>query len=257
MKDRTTMGTLEKARAVFRKLVRERGLTHKRVTVSVKPLSPEEAIGRTKRKDYPILKGKERVIEASVLGSKGQVFTDSPSNFSGTLGGVLRLGLRDSRNRALVIAVINAACRAMGVAAGTLHCKDAEPELCAARIAADILLRRGRCRVGLVGFQPAFAARLVRTFGRGNVHILDRNPANIGSVKCGVHIRGGRGDAQALARWADVVLITGTTLVNGTFDSLLRLVRRHDKEFMIYGISIAGSAALLGLPRVCHCGRDD
>ena len=252
-----TMGTLEKARAVLRKLVRERGLARKRVTVSVKPLTPEEAIGRTKRKDYPILKGKERVIEASVLGSKGQVFTDSPSDYSGTLGGVLRLGLRDSRSRALVVAVINAACRAMGIAAGTVHCKDAEPERCAAKIAADILLRRGRCRVGLIGLQPAIAAKLVRTFGRGNVHILDRNPANIGSMKCGVRIGGGRGDAQALARWADVVLITGTTLVNGTFDSLLKLVRRHDKEVIIYGITIAGSAALLGLPRVCHCVRDD
>ena len=257
MKDRTTMGTLEKARAVLRKLVRERGLARKQVSVSVKPLTPEEAIGRTKRKDYPILKGKERVIEAVVLGAKGQVFTDSPSDFSGTLGGVLRLGLRDSRSRALVVAVINAACRALGITSGTIHCKDAEPEQCAVKIAADILLRRGRCRVGLIGFQPAFAARLVRTFGRANVRILDRNSANIGSVKCGVRIRGGRQDAQALARWADVVLITGTTLVNGTFDSLLRFMRRYDKEFIIYGISIAGTAALLGLPRVCHCGRDD
>ena len=205
--------TLEKARSVFRKLVRERGLSRERLTVSVKPLTPEEAIGRTKRKDYPILKGKERVIEAAVLGAKGQVFTDSPSDFSGTLGGVLRLGLRDSRSRALAAAVINAACRALGIASGTVHCKDAEPERCAAKIAADIMLRRGRCRVGLIGLQPAVAASLVRSFGRANVRILDRNPANIGSVKFGVRIGDGGSGAQGLARWADLVLITGTTMV--------------------------------------------
>jgi len=242
------------ARDIFLELAREKGLTRERVAVSVKPLTPEEAIGCTKRKDYPILKGKERVIEASVLGAKGQVFTDSPSDFSGTLGGVLRLGLHDSRNRALVADVINAACRALGIAAGTVHCKDAGPERCATKIAAGILLRRGRCRVGLIGLQPAMAARLVRTFGRTNVRILDRNPANIGTVKCGILIEGGEG--EALARWADVVLITGTTLVNGTLDPILRMVRRHDGEFLIYGITIAGASALLGLPRVCHCGRD-
>ncbi|MFA5137678.1 MAG: DUF364 domain-containing protein [Elusimicrobiota bacterium] len=257
MKKRRVVGTLQMARAVFRRLVRERGLSRKRVEVAVKPLTPEEAIGRTRRKDYPIIKGKERVIEALVLGSKGQAFTDAPGGFSGTLGGVLRLPLDTSRRRAVFVAVLNAACRALGLASGTVHCKDGDPERCGSRIAGVILARRGACRVGLVGFNPALAAHLVRALGRRRVRILDLNASNIGEVKSGVRVEDGARAAEEVVRWADVVLVTGTTLVNGTFDVLLRLVHEHGKDYLPYGITIAGVSVLLGLPRECPCGRND
>ena len=55
------------------------------MTVLAKPLTPEEAIGKPGRRDFPILEGKERVIEATVLGARGQAFTDSASDFEGRL----------------------------------------------------------------------------------------------------------------------------------------------------------------------------
>jgi len=249
-------GTLKKVRDAFRKLVRERGLACKRLTVSVKPLTPEEAIGRVKRKDYPIIRGKERIIEASVLGGKGQAFTDSPAGFSGTLGGVLRLPLNNGRNRALVVAAINAACRALGLASGTVHCKGGDPERCGEKIAEDILSQYGICRVGVVGFNPAIAAHLVQALGDKNVRILDLDEANIGKLKFGVRIEDGASAAGDMVRWADIVLATGTTLVNGTVDQLLRGVRKHAKEWRLYGITCAGASALIGLPRLCHFGRN-
>ncbi len=41
-----------------------------------KGLNPKEAIGTPDRNDYPILKGKELIIEATFKDAKGQSFTD-------------------------------------------------------------------------------------------------------------------------------------------------------------------------------------
>lgn len=53
--------------------------------VTCRALSPEEAIGTTRRKDFPILTGKEVMLQAQVGDGRGQVFTSSPSMFDGTL----------------------------------------------------------------------------------------------------------------------------------------------------------------------------
>ena len=73
----------------FSELLAARGLTQESVSISCRALSPEEAIGETKRKDFPILTGKDIMIQAECRGCKGQAFTDAPSTFSGTLEEVL------------------------------------------------------------------------------------------------------------------------------------------------------------------------
>lgn len=55
------------------------------VSIVSKSLTPDEAIGDTTRKDFPILIGKEIMLEADFKGSKGQAFTSTPSMFEGTL----------------------------------------------------------------------------------------------------------------------------------------------------------------------------
>ncbi|MFC1679853.1 hypothetical protein ACFL2T_06555, partial [Elusimicrobiota bacterium] len=139
MRKRRVLSTLEKARLKFRALVKRRGLARRKVSVFAGPLTPEQAIGRPTRRDYPIIKGKERVMEARVLGAKGQAFTDSPSDFKGTVGEVLRLPLASNRDRAVFTATLNALCRAIGVADDTVHCKDDDPERCGLKIAEHIL----------------------------------------------------------------------------------------------------------------------
>ena len=81
----STTGILEEFRDEIHALAAEHGLNDAAVTVLAKPLTPEEAIGKPERRDFPILEGKERVIEATVLGTRGQAFTDSASDFAGQL----------------------------------------------------------------------------------------------------------------------------------------------------------------------------
>ena len=53
--------------------------------VSARTLSAKEAIGNPDRDDFPLLKGKEFMVEASFRGAKGQAFTDMPGNYKGYL----------------------------------------------------------------------------------------------------------------------------------------------------------------------------
>jgi len=84
---------LDQCRDKLRELVAKHQLDSAAVTVLAKPLTPEEAIGTPTRRDYPILEGKERVIEASLLGAQGQAFTDAPSDFTGQLRDVFGVAI--------------------------------------------------------------------------------------------------------------------------------------------------------------------
>ncbi|MCK4338297.1 MAG: hypothetical protein KAX11_10145, partial [Candidatus Aminicenantes bacterium] len=147
-------------------------------------------------------------------------------------------------------------CRHLGIAEGTVHCKDDDPEKCGMEIVSHVLKLRGQCRVGLVGFNPAIARKLVGAFGCGNVRIMDLSNDNIKSVKCGIRIEDGATASESLIRWADMVLITGTTLVNGTFDGLWNCAQEHGKNCLTYGITGAGVSSLTGIGRICPFGRN-
>jgi len=69
---------LDEVRIKFKKVVDKHNLPGSPVAVFVKTLSPEEAIGTPGRRDFPIVIGKERVVEAEFRGSKAHAFTDSP-----------------------------------------------------------------------------------------------------------------------------------------------------------------------------------
>ena len=81
----TRRSILERVREKFEQIVEKEYLDDIEVAVRVVPLTPEEAIGKPQRRDFPIIVGKERVIEANILGTKGQAFTDSPQEYNGTL----------------------------------------------------------------------------------------------------------------------------------------------------------------------------
>jgi hypothetical protein len=255
MNERPSSSILESTRAKLEQIIRSEGLSDVRVSVLVKPLTAEEAIGKPARRDFPIIEGKERVIEAEVLGAKGHAFTDSPADFSGSLAEILNLPLKKNKERALYIAVLNAVLRHLSLVEKTVHCKDEEPQICAKEIASYILERWGKVRVGLVGLNPAIAAELVGTFGADKVRITDLNKQNIGSVKFEVEIWDGREKARDLIEQSDVVLVTGTTIVNGTFDSILDDIRTCGKDYLLYGVTSAGVCGLTGLNRICPCGR--
>lgn len=246
----STPNLLDQCRDKLCELVDRHKLDGAEVTVLAKPLTPEEAIGTPTRRDYPILEGKERVIEAVVLGARGQAFTDSPSDFTGQLRDVLELPLTSNRNRAVFLATMNAVLRFLFEVEGVLHCKDDAPERCGSEIAAAAR-RRGARNVGLIGFNPGIADAMVREFGPDGVRITDLNPQNIGTRKFGVMVWDGRTQTHLLVRAADLVIVTGTTLVNGTFDEILRLARLEGKAFIVFGITAAGVCRLMDIERWC------
>jgi len=247
---------LETTRTELRRLVAAAGLSGAEVEVLAKPLTPEEAIGTPGRRDYPIILGKERVIEAVVLGAKGHAFTDSARELQGTVGEVLSLELDTNVNRAIFVATANALLRHLGKARGTVHCKDDDPERCAREIAEQVRATHGQVTVGLIGLNPAIAERLVEVFGPTKVRLTDLDPTTVGTERWGVTIWHGRDRADQLIDEADVVILTGTTLVNGTFEPLRQKLEATGKPYLVFGVTAAGVCAVTGIERVCPCGRD-
>lgn len=238
-------------------IIRKNGLYDISVSVLVKTLTPEEAIGKPCRRDFPIVIGKERVIEAKVLTAKAHAFTDSPGEFTGRLREILELPLSSSKERAIYVATLNAVLRYLNLVEKTVHCKDEDPEKCAKEIASYTLKRWGKVKVGLAGLNPAIAEMLASTFGEKNVIITDLDKQNINSLKFGVKIRDGNEITGELIKQSDVIIVTGTTLVNGTFDNIINCIRNYGKDYLIYGVTGAGICELIGLNRICPYGRNE
>jgi uncharacterized protein (DUF4213/DUF364 family) len=55
---------------------------------------------------------------------------------------------------------------------------------------------------------------------------------------------------------SDIILISGTTLQNATFDAILAAIRAQGRTGIVYGVTGAGVCALSGIERLCPCGRD-
>ncbi len=243
--------TIEKVKMKFQKIMTEHRLGNEPVEVTIGTLTAEQAIGEPVRKDFPLLEGREVMIEAHFKGSFGQAFTDKPHEFRGLLNDVLSLKLDTNGERAIFDATLNAVMAHLGMVTGVRHCHDEEPEKCAAEIAQYILTGFGRVKVGLVGFQPAILENLVKAFGAENVRCADLNPKNIGSPRYGIEIWDGGTDTERLVGWCDILLVTSSTIVNDTYDSIKKEADAKDKRLIIFGVTGAGISALLGLERLC------
>lgn len=256
MKSEDGGSILERTRSKFRAILEQNDLMGAEVAVLAQPLTPEEAIGTPGRRDFPIVLGRERVVESRAIGSRGHAFTDTPREFVGTLEDVLDLDLTTSQNRAIYVATLNAVLGHLGRVDATVHCKDDDPERCALEMASTVLDRYGRVEVGLIGFNPAIAERLVDIFGAEHVRISDLNGDNVGTRRFGVEIWDGDDRTEELIDASDVVVLTGTSLVNGTFDRIWHRIQTEGKAYLVYGVTAAGVSELLGIDRICPCGRD-
>jgi hypothetical protein len=248
--------TLEHARARLREIIEREHLLEERVSVRAGPLTPEQAIGTPERQDFPIIIGKERVVEAEVLGSRGHAFTDSPGTYEGTLRQVLELALDGNRSRAVFVSALNAVMAHLGLASATVHCRDDEPERCAEKIASSLRERYGPVSVGLVGLNPAIAERLIEAFGRDRVLISDLAADNVGSTRSGVEVLDGHTRTEELIARSDLVVMTGTTLVNATFDPIRERIGAGGKAGIVYGVTASGAEKSLGFERMCPFGHD-
>jgi len=227
--------------------LKEEGLLEEEITIEAKVLSAKEAIGNPEEYDFPLLKGKERIVEARFRDCRGHAFTDMYGGFSGPLNQVLCMPSTNNYRRSLQVATINAICNYWGVVRNTVHCKDNHPQACATECMQYIREQHPQTqRISLVGYQPAMADAIAQSYA---LNILDLDKENIGRERFGSVVLDGRTEMASALRWADVILATGSSVVNGTIDSIIQ--KAGDKPLIFYGVTIAGPAALLGLTRLC------
>lgn len=218
------------------------------IEITVRSLTAEEAIGKTDRTDYPILTGRDVMIEATYNGFKGQAFTEAPADFRGTIKQILELPFEtDEHARGLLIATLNAVMGYMGHCDRMIHCRNDGPKLCGKEIAKQLMSEYSLdTKILVVGYQPSIIANLSENFN--NIRALDLDPQNIGTERCGIKIENGATDMDDAWDWAELILCTGSTVCNGT------LVDYMDtgKETLFFGTSLAAVASLLGLKRICY-----
>ena len=247
------MSILERVRKEFIRTCNERSVDLKR-TVSVYPLSSRDAIGDAEG-DFVIKKGKEHVIEATFDEARGQAFTGTPCRWNGTLEELLSIELSDVGHRGIFVAAVNAVLRAIGLVTGTIHCRDEDPANCGPELAGQLEARFGSKRFGLVGLQPTILKALADHFGPELVRVVDLDLDNIGSSKYGIKVWDGQSSLSRLVEWSEVGLATGSSIVNGTIDTIVRCFKDGDKPLVFFGNTISGAAALLGMERLCPFGR--
>jgi len=238
------MNVYEELREALRQEIRSHHLSGQNVSIRCRALSAKEAIGTPEHNDYPIIKGREVMVEAVFEGTVGQAFTDEFEQATYRVENLLEIELDSNRRRASFIAALNAIFRHLGRCDRTIHCKDAEPKECANHLLDAIELEK---KILLVGFQPRFLGILT---ANRHVRIIDRNQENIGREVSGIVIESPEMTDEAIT-WCDGIFATGSTIVNGTITDFLN----KGKSVIFYGVTISAAAKILSLSRYCHCGH--
>jgi len=243
--------TLELAKEKALDKVNKEHLLDEKVILTAKVLSAREAIGNPEEYDFPLLKGKEKIIEANFKGHLGHAYTDMYGGHEGSLREVFEMELSNNYRRALQVATINALANYWGLVKDTVHCKNEEPRKCAKQSVKFI--EEHYCKINkitFIGYQPA----LIDAFSRKFVlKIFDLDKDNIGKKRFGHVILNGNENLDNAVKWAELVLATGSMIVNNTIDKIL--TEHSIDKVIFYGVTIAGVAELLNLKRICFSGK--
>lgn len=238
------MNLYDELREALKNEIQKHNLSGQNISVRCKTLSALEAIGKPEHDDYPILKGKEVMVEAVFEGAKGQVFTDEFENADYLVDDLLKIRLNSNKRRASFISGLNAVFRYLNLCDKTIHCKDKEPIDCASNLFEAI---GDVNNVLLVGYQPRFLEMLASKY---SLRVVDMDPDNIGSDVSGVVIESPEMTSNAI-KWCDLIFVTGSTIVNGTITNFLN----QDKPALFYGVTVSAAAKILNLNKYCHCGH--
>jgi len=235
-------GILQQIRERAQEAWEQADLLHEPVSIRARVLSAEEAIGNP-GEGFKLQTGRERMMEAEFRGARGQAFTDHFGDFEGTLAEIVALPLEDNFRRAVFIATLNATLRSLGQCERTIHCRDQGPADCAVKLREHLLTRLApKSRITLVGLQPKFVAALSQSF---ELRVLDLDPDNIGKRIGGVYVEGPRQERHAVS-WAELLVVTGSTLANGSIGNFL-----GERPTIVFGVTAAGAASLMGWERFC------
>jgi uncharacterized protein (DUF4213/DUF364 family) len=232
----------KRLKQVFAEMAEVVGLATE-VKVSAGPLKTQDALGDPKEKDYPLQKGKEKLMEAVVFDSRGQAYTDMYGNYHGTLRDVIELELKDNFQRAVFISTLNALLRHLEKVENTRHCRNEDMELCGREIKGYIKEKYGSPKIWLVGLQPRLLENLSMHF---KIRVTDKDPDNTRSKISGVEIEN-PSTASEIGEWCNLIVATGTIFVNNTFEEVFSC----GKPVILYGTTAAGPAQVLGILRYC------
>ena len=227
-------------------LVQDNHLGSEDVVVRARPLTPDEAIGNPEDRDYPLIAGRERMIQAEFRHTIGQAYTDMYGDYSGKLIDVAQMELKNNFRRAIFISSLNAVMRYLELIDKTIHCKDNEPRECGIALVSYIAEKYGHPRIAMVGFQPRLVESLAKSY---DIKVTDMDSANINSRKSGVAVQSPSKTREHLD-WCDIVVATGSTVVNNTITDFL-----IHKPVIFYGVTIVGAAKIAGLEHYCHCAK--
>lgn len=237
-------GLYEELKAALEKVIANYDLAGETLTVNCRALSVEEAIGTPREKDYPIIKGKEVMVEAVFRDGRGQAFSDEFENATYTVENLLELKTDSTRKRASFISGLNAVYRHLELCEHTIHCRDEEPRACAGEL---VHLFSPSQKVLLIGFQPRFLETLA---AHCRLRVLDQDEKNIGKTVSGIVVESSEMTTDAV-QWCDAIFATGSTLVNGTIGKFLN----QGKPAIFYGVTISAPAKILNLKSYCRYGH--
>jgi uncharacterized protein (DUF4213/DUF364 family) len=240
------MNIYQKLHDYFVNLIKENHLETQEIIIRAKPLTPEEAIGNPEDKDYPLIVGRERMMQAEFRNTFGQAYTDMYGNYTDKLINIAEINLKNNFRRAVFISSLNAVMRYLGLVDKTMHCRDDEPRECSSQLAEYIKKKYCNPRIAVAGLQPRMVESLVKSF---SIKVTDMDYANIDTKKYGVIVQSPQKTQEHLD-WCDIAVVTGSTIVNDTIVNFMT-----DKPAIFYGVTIAGAAKVLGLENFCYCGR--
>lgn len=227
----------------IREIIATNKIEDKTVEIKAKVLTPGEAIGNPEHDDYPLLKGRERLMQAQYKGATGVAFTDMFGNHSSLLSEIIDMDLTNNFRRAIFIATLNAVLRFTGHLDKTVHCKDDGLVRCGRELKEYISLNYGKPRILQVGHQPRFTEVLSGNF---DFRVVDLDKKNIGKSVNNARICS-ENETNEFIKWADLLFVTGSTFVNGTFEQFIKT----GKELIFYGVTGQAPAYLLGFKRFC------
>jgi len=242
-----TKNTLEIIRIKAKHILEKYDFLDENIAVNTKTLTPREAIGNPEHDDYPLIKGRERMLEASFKNSKGAAFTDMFGNFEAKLGEIINMELKNNFRRGIFIASLNAVLRELDLIGKTRHCKNEDLIVCSKDVCDFIREKFGKPKIFLCGLQPRLAEKLSSEF---EIRITDMDEENIGKEINKARV-GSAKETDSCMNWCDMIFATGSTFVNDTAPRLIK----SGKPMAFYGVTAAAPTYLLNFPRFCPLGK--
>lgn len=191
--------------------------------------------------DYALIRGPEHLLNCVYRGCIGQASTASPREYRGRIIDVLNLDLGVISNRGIFYAFLNALYRSLGFIKNTVHCRSSEPIKCGVELVRHILSRYGISRRVLhIGYQPGHVEYMTR-YLRDSLLVTDLRSGTVWRSKFGRLIYDGLFD-DAYIGVSDIILVTGSSIVNKSFWRIISRAYYMGKEIYLYGTSASAIA---------------